>query len=219
MTDDVAYLQNLSRHRTVLPVYDIKPVIDESFIAPSASLIGDVHINTYASVGYNCTLKAEFNTIRLGAYSSLGDGTSIITSNAVPTNVLSSTTIGKSVTIENNCTLYSCIIDDGVYIGANTIILEGSKVEKGAAISPNSFVPPGRLIPAGQLWGGNPVNYIRELSEQERLANVELSLRKWQQALVHKEALNCDSKLNPESEEKLTSYLTDNYFDWRAKYH
>ena len=44
-------------------------------------------------------------------------------------------------------------------------------IERGAEIRPNSVVPPGRLIPAGQLWGGSPVRYIRDLTEDEKWAN------------------------------------------------
>lgn len=56
---------------------------------------------------------------------------------------------GDYTVIENGCTLYSCYIDEDVLVGAKSVILEGSRVEKGAVIGPNSVVPPGRLIPAG----------------------------------------------------------------------
>lgn len=164
------------------------------------------------------------NAIRVGAYTSIGDGTSIHTTNSLPTGVPASTTIGKNVTIQNNCSIYSCIIDDGVFIGAGSIILEGTKIEKGAVISPNSFVPPGRLIPAGQLWGGNPVQYIRELTEQEKFANYKNCLKKWEQAQLHLEEYSdeCNEKKEKrelEGQKAVNEYLHANYFEWRAKYH
>jgi len=61
------------------------------------------------------------------------------------------------VNIGNNCTLYSCAIDDGCKIGLKSIILEGARLERGCVIGPNSVVPPGKLIPAGTYWAGNPV--------------------------------------------------------------
>jgi len=67
---------------------------------------------------------------------------------------------GNYVNIAPNCTIYSCSIDDDCYIGFKSIILEGSRLEKGCAIGPNSVVPPGRIIPGGQLWAGNPVEYV-----------------------------------------------------------
>ena len=67
---------------------------------------------------------------------------------------------GNNVNIGNNCTLYSCTIDDSVTVGLKSIILEGARLERGCVIGPNSVVPPGRLIPANQYWAGNPVEYI-----------------------------------------------------------
>ncbi len=48
-------------------------------------------------------------------------------------------------------------------------------MERGAVIVPNSVVPPGRLIPARQVWGGNPVEYIRDVEESEHFANYTLT--------------------------------------------
>ena len=128
---------------------------------------------------------------------------------------------GKNVIIQNNCSIYSCLIDDEVFIGARSIVLEGCKIEKGAVIAPNSFVPPGRLIPAGQLWGGNPVEYIRDITESERIANYAQTKFQWDSAKSHLDQFNDDSKNGEKeinSQELVNSYLNDNYMEWRAKY-
>jgi gamma-carbonic anhydrase len=65
--------------------------------------------------------------------------------------------IGNFVTIQPNCTLYSCTIEEDCLVGHKSIVLEGARLEKGCVIGPNSVVPPGRVIPANQLWAGNPV--------------------------------------------------------------
>lgn len=49
--------------------------------------------------------------------------------------------------------------------------MQGARIERGAHILPNSIVPPGRLIPAGQVWGGNPIAYVRDLSQEEMISN------------------------------------------------
>lgn len=77
--------------------------------------------------------------------------------------------------VGSNCTLYSCHIDNDVVIGDNSVILEGARLESGCQIAPGSVVPPGRLIPAKQLWGGNPVEYIKDLNIGELWANYSLS--------------------------------------------
>ena len=62
-----------------------------------------------------------------------------------------------------------------MFIGANSVILEGAKLENGAVILPNSVVPPGRLIPAQQVWGGNPIKYVRKAKDQEKLVTKNLA--------------------------------------------
>ena len=111
------------------------------------------------------------NPVRIGHFSSIGDGTIINTACALPHGISASVNVGKNVTIEPGCTIYSSIIDDDVVIGHGTVIMAGARIERGAYVLPNSIVPPGRLIPAGQVWGGNPVTYVRELTQQEQLSN------------------------------------------------
>lgn len=149
MQNDIGYMQELSRHRQVMPLYDVAAHIDDAWIAPNASLIGEVVVSKYATVWYNVVIRAELNPVRIGHFSSVGDGTTINTACAVPHGLSASVNIGKNVTIEPHCSIYSCIIDDDVYIGNGTVIMQGARIERGAHILPGSVVPPGRLIPAG----------------------------------------------------------------------
>lgn len=71
--------------------------------------------------------------------------------------------IQDDVVVQNGCTLYSCILKEKAYIGHNSVVLEGAIVEEGAIITPNSVVPPGRVVPAMQVWGGNPIKFIRHV--------------------------------------------------------
>lgn len=59
------------------------------------------------------------------------------------------------------------MVDHRAFIGANSTILEGARIETGAVIGPNSVVPPGRVIPAHQIWAGNPVKYVRDVEKLE----------------------------------------------------
>lgn len=221
LSNDVAYTQTLSRHRNIMQLDIHKPSVEYSWIAPNSTLVGEVYVSSFASVWYNATLRAEYNPIRIGSYSSIGDGTVIHTHCAVPVDVPSSVTIGKYVTIQNNCTIYSCIIDDEVFIGAGSIIGEGCKIEKGAVIAPNTLVPPGKLIPGRQLWAGNPAKFVRELKEEEVYANYVHSFNVWNTAQTHLNNFDVDKKndeieIDPNS--LVASYLSDNYFKWRSKY-
>jgi carbonic anhydrase/acetyltransferase-like protein (isoleucine patch superfamily) len=222
MTDDVAYKKNLSRHRQIMLIDGNKPSIDFGFIAPNSTLAGEVYISPYASVWYNASLRAELNPIRIGSYSSVGDQTTLFTACSLPNGIPSSITIGKNVVIQEKCTIYPCIIDNNVFIGANSVIGEGVKIEQGAMIAPNSYVPHGRLVPGKQLWGGNPIKYIRELTEEEIYGVYMQSYDIWKLAQNHMSGFD----INKEGEEVIidpeglmSQYLTENYFKWRAKYY
>jgi len=117
---------------------------------------------------------------RIFDFTSIGDGTVIHTANSLPTGLPAGVSIGSHCIIQSNCSLYSCHIENEVFIGANSIIMEGCRIEKGAIILPNSVVPPGRLIPARQVWGGNPVEFVREVTESEAFANYNNTYWQWQ---------------------------------------
>lgn len=201
---------------------DFTPNIDHCWVATNSTLVGEVNVGPYASVWYNATLRAETNAIRIGSYSSIGESTVIYTHNALPSGVPASVNIGKHVTIQNKCTIFSSIIDDEVFIGSGSVIGEGTKIEKGAVIAPNSLVPHGRSIPGGQLWAGNPVKYIRDLTEEEIYSNYINTFSVWNLAQNHLNDFymkkeNDEYTVDPDS--MVASYLTDNYFKWRSRYY
>ena len=117
MSNDIAYLNETSRHRQTMPLYENIPQTDNAWVAPNASLIGDVFLSKWTTVWYNVVIRGEMNAVRVGHFSSIGDGTSIYTNHALPHGISSSVNIGKNVQIEANCSIHSCIIDDDCVIG------------------------------------------------------------------------------------------------------
>ena len=114
-----------------MPLYNQVPVTKNAWIAPNASIIGDVMVSKYASVWYGAVIRAEQNPVRIGYFSSIGDGTIITTHYALPHGLAASVNIGKNVIIENNCAINSCIIDDDCYIGSKCVIMPGARLERG----------------------------------------------------------------------------------------
>jgi carbonic anhydrase/acetyltransferase-like protein (isoleucine patch superfamily) len=190
-----------------------------AFIAPNATigiislnpLVGEVQISEYANIWHNVVIRGDINIVRVGQYTTIGDNTVVHTANSLPTGLPAGVSIGPHCIIQSHCSLYSCIIEDEVFIGANSVVLEGSRIERGAVIVPNSVVPPGRLIPAKQVWGGNPVEYIRDVEESEMFANYTLSYNirelghnyldhftPWNYSYLQKETTKDDIDLNPE---------------------
>ena len=133
--------------------------------------VGEVSVSNWASIWYNSVIRGDINRVSIGAFSSIGDNCVVHTAAALPTGMSSAVVIGNNCSIGAGSTLYSCHIEDDVVIGEKCVILEGSRIEKGAQIAAGSVVPPGRLIPTKQLWGGNPVVFIKDLDIGEVWAN------------------------------------------------
>lgn len=97
---------------------------------------------------------------------SIGDNCVLHTAASLPSGLPATLEIFGHNVIQAGCTLYSCTIHEKAFIGSNSVILEGAVIEEGAIVAPNSVVPPGRLVPAYQVWGGNPIKFIRHARDQ-----------------------------------------------------
>jgi carbonic anhydrase/acetyltransferase-like protein (isoleucine patch superfamily) len=138
--------------------------------------------------------------------------------------------IGKNVSIGAGCTIYSAHIEDDVVIGDKSVILEGARLEKGCQVLPGSVVPPGRLIPTKQLWGGNPVQFIKDLNVGEVWANYTKSYVNAAQGGAHRHEFttwNSAYLSRPSNQEDLApnegdlrnAYIDRDYYAGFAKYY
>jgi carbonic anhydrase/acetyltransferase-like protein (isoleucine patch superfamily) len=158
----------VSRHRQIVNLYDKRPKIaHDVWVAPNATIVGDVEICNDASVFYNVVIRGDLNQVRIGNRTNVQDRTVIHTASASAPGLAPGTSIGNDVTIGHGCTLYSCTIENNALIGMGAIILDGALVESNAIVAAGSVVPPGRRIPSGQLWAGNPAKYVRDISDDE----------------------------------------------------
>ncbi|KAJ0408184.1 hypothetical protein ATCC90586_006494 [Pythium insidiosum] len=165
---DNAFKERFSRHRQVMNLYDKRPVIaHDVWVAPNATVVGDVEICNDASIWYNVVIRGDLNQVRIGNRTNVQDRTVIHTASNSTPGLPAGTSIGNDVTIGHGCILYSCTIENNALIGMGSIILDGALVESDAIVAAGSVVPPGRRIPSGQLWAGNPAKYIRDISEDE----------------------------------------------------
>lgn len=151
----------------------VKPFkTNDTFIAPSASVIGDVTNWDQSSVWYKAVVRADStHSITIGFSSSVGEGSVVNTltgSAELESGLPPDTHIGHYVTIGSGCILKSCRIDDLVVVGDKCTILEGALVENHVILEPGTVVAPYQRIPSGQKWGGNPAAYVADLSPEER---------------------------------------------------
>ena len=140
-----------------------KPVIaPDAFVAPTAVLIGDVVVESRASVWWGAVVRADWNSIRIGARTSVQDNC------VVHCTVMSPTYIGADVTVGHAALLHGCTVKDGALIGINSTVLDGAVIGEEAVVSAGSVVTPGTEVEPGWLVGGVPAKPIKELNDVAR---------------------------------------------------
>jgi carbonic anhydrase/acetyltransferase-like protein (isoleucine patch superfamily) len=139
-----------------------KPKTHESvFIAPGASVIGDVTIGKESSVWFNAVLRGDEGPITIGQRVNIQDNS---TGHLYPDFPL---TIEDDVTVGHNVILHGCTIKKGSLIGMGSTILDGVEIGEYCFIAANSLIPPGKKIPDYSFVMGSPGKVVREVSEKD----------------------------------------------------
>lgn len=137
-------------------------IADDVFIAPGASVIGDVEIGAGSSVWFNCVLRGDDNPIRIGKRVNVQDGTVIHVH--IQTQ---GTYIGDDVTIGHMALLHACNIADKAFVGMGSIVLDEGTIETRGMLAAGAMLTPKKVIKSGELWSGRPARLMRELSKEE----------------------------------------------------
>lgn len=145
----------------------------DAFVAPTASVIGDVELGAEASIWFGTVLRGDVNPIRVGAGSNIQD-LSVIHSNSNDSPNPSTVTIGANVTVGHRVVLHGCTIGDECLIGMGAILLDHVVIEKNSVVGAGSLVTAGTVIPSGWLAFGRPAKAVRKLTEIE-IAGLALS--------------------------------------------
>jgi carbonic anhydrase/acetyltransferase-like protein (isoleucine patch superfamily) len=137
----------------------------EAWVAPGASVIGQVTLATRASVWYGATLRAEAEPIHIGAGTNIQDGATVHVDSEYPVHV------GASVSVGHNAVLHGCEVEDNVLIGMGAIVMNGAVIGAGSLIAAGALVPQGMAVPPRSLVTGVPGRVRRELSDAEVAGN------------------------------------------------
>jgi len=133
------------------------------FVAPSADVIGNVIIGARSTIWYCAVLRADVESIRVGAETSIQDNTVVHVDSSGY-----STVIGNRVTVGHSVVLHGCSIGDDALIGIGSIVLNGAEIGEQATIGAGSLVTPGTKIPPGVLALGSPARVKRPLTDEEK---------------------------------------------------
>src|ERR1700729_4299143 len=145
-----------------MPLYSfegLEPTVSPSaWIAPTATLVGDVRVEDEASVWYGAVLRADFGPIIIRRGANVQDG-SVLHGGTDPV-----TEVGEGATIGHLCVVHGAVIGAEALVGNGATVLAGVIVGRRALVAGGATVPPGMVIPDGMLAAGVPARIIGELT-------------------------------------------------------
>ena len=148
-----------------MPIYtlgDRQPVLGkEAWVAPNATVIGDVRLGDHASIWWNAVARGDNDTISIGAGSNIQDGSVLHADAGVPLS------IGANVTVGHLVMLHGCSIGEESLIGIKSVILNRAVIGRHCIIGANSLIPEGKVIPERSLVMGSPGKVVRQLTDEE----------------------------------------------------
>jgi carbonic anhydrase/acetyltransferase-like protein (isoleucine patch superfamily) len=157
----------------ILPVKGVHPTIpDDAFIAPNATIVGDVVMGSSCSIWFNAVIRGDVNAIRMGNKVNIQDNAVIHC-----TYEKHATTIGNNVSIGHSAIVHGCTVEDNVLIGMGAIVMDRAVVGNNSIVAAGAVVLEGTVIPPGSIYAGVPAKKVKDISpekvsgEIERIAN------------------------------------------------
>lgn len=155
---------NIRTHKGTSPTLGYK-----TFVDPTAIIIGDVELGDDTSVWPYAVIRGDMHKIRIGARSSIQDGSILHITHAGPFNENGfPLTIGDDVTVGHSVNLHGCTLGDRILVGIGSTILDGAVVEDDVVIGAGTLVPPGKVLESGYLYVGAPCKQARPLKDSEK---------------------------------------------------
>jgi carbonic anhydrase/acetyltransferase-like protein (isoleucine patch superfamily) len=145
----------------ILPVRGFTPIFgDNVFIAPNATIVGDVTTGKECSFWFNAVVRGDVHFIKMGDRVNVQDGAIIhCTYQKHPT------TIGNNVSIGHNAMVHGCTIHDNVLIGMGSIVMDRCVVHSNSIIAAGAVVLEETVVEAGSIYAGVPAKKVKEVSQ------------------------------------------------------
>lgn len=153
---------------------------DNCFIAPNATIVGDVVTGDDCSFWFNAVVRGDVNSIRMGNKVNIQDGAVIHC-----TYKRTQTVIGNNVSIGHNAIVHGCTIADNVLIGMGAIIMDRAEIGSHSIIAAGAVVTEGTLVPPGTIFAGVPAKKVKDIEitqiqcEIDRISNNYIKYADW----------------------------------------
>ncbi|BBB32117.1 conserved hypothetical protein [Thermotomaculum hydrothermale] len=140
----------------------IPQISDKAFVAPTATIIGDVVVEEGASIWFGAVLRGDIDKIRIGKNSSIQDNTVIhVTGGKYPTIV------GDNVIVGHGCILHGCEIKNRALIGMGAIVMDDVVIGENSIVAAGAVVIPHTKVPPNSVVAGIPARVIREVKDSD----------------------------------------------------
>ena len=132
-----------------------------AWVAPSAQVMGDVHLGADANVWFNVVIRGDNETIRVGQGTNVQDGS------VFHSDVGSPLSIGDFVTVGHRVILHGCTVGEGSLIGMGAVVLNGAKIGAHCLVGAGALVTEGKEFPEGSMILGSPAKVVKTLSAEQ----------------------------------------------------
>jgi carbonic anhydrase/acetyltransferase-like protein (isoleucine patch superfamily) len=137
------------------------PTIHSSaFIAPTASVLGDVTLEAESSVWFQAVLRGDLAPIVIGAQSNIQDGTVVHVDTGIPC------VVGKRVGVGHRVILHACEVEDDSLIGMGAVVLNRVRIGTGSVVAAGAVIPEGMVVPPRSLVMGVPGRIVRQVDAE-----------------------------------------------------
>ena len=153
---------------------------DNCFVAPNATIVGDVVMGDECSIWFNAVLRGDVNSIRIGNRVNIQDG-AVVHCTYKKTKAI----IGNNVSIGHNAIVHGCTIHDNVLIGMGSIVMDNAQVNSNTIIAAGAVVLEGTICDEGAVYAGVPAKKVKDISPEKvegeinRIAKNYLGYSKW----------------------------------------
>jgi carbonic anhydrase/acetyltransferase-like protein (isoleucine patch superfamily) len=146
----------------IYPVNGKSPQMGERcFIAPNATIVGDVIMGQDCSVWFNAVIRGDVNSIRMGDKVNVQDG-AVIHCTFEKTQAI----IGNNVSIGHNAIVHGCVIENNVLIGMGAIVMDNARVGSNSIVAAGAVVLENTVIEPGSIYAGVPAKKVKDISQE-----------------------------------------------------
>jgi carbonic anhydrase/acetyltransferase-like protein (isoleucine patch superfamily) len=147
--------------RDLIMGYHPEWVDPTAWIAPSAVVVGEVHLAESVSIWYGAVLRGDSAAIHIGPRTNIQDGSVVHVDHGMPTR------IGADVVVGHGAVVHAATVEDGCLIAIRATVLSGAVIGCGSIVGAGAVVTEGKVIPPRSLVLGVPGRVVRQIGDDE----------------------------------------------------